>query len=83
MVVVVHVLEREKLIQLACESYNGRKTARWSARAFEPAIPESHADFLDRICVNYLRHHQTVYHGLLATVWGKIGVQQAAHKIRR
>ena len=82
LVVIVELVEKEKLIQLACESYNRRQAARRSVPAVEPATPESDAGFLQRICVNYIRHHRTVYHGLLATVRGKIGVQQAAHEIR-
>ena len=79
----VRLLEQAALIQRACDSYNSRKKGYLTALDFGPASPDSDRWFLERICVNYLRHDCTNYHSGLNSVSGRVGVQQAALKMKR
>ena len=70
--IVIPDLEKDKLIQKACDHYN-----RWNDNAYYPATPSSDLIFLKRICINYLRHQSTCYDEELGKFYGKVGVQDA------
>lgn len=78
----VQLLEPTALIRRACDSYNWLQISKGAAQNFERATAQSDPNFLERISVNYLRHHCTNYHAGLANVSGRVGAQQAAHKIK-
>lgn len=66
-------LDLGALRQLAVDHYNRRAGGRrWredeAGRAWTPANMESDPAFLDRICVNYIRHALTTYDGKLDRV---------------
>jgi len=73
-------LPRHELINLACGHYNEMAIERdkpfW-------ATPNSQRTFLDRICVNYLRHELSDYEPELHSVYGKVGATAARFEIRR
>lgn len=55
-------LQREVLIRRACSHYNQLKTDRTSScRPWTVATPNCEPEFLERICVNYLRHQLSPY----------------------
>ena len=62
---------------LAIVAYNDRN---WEAR--DLASIDSDKDFLDRICVNYIRHELTEYDASLEVVAGKTGSSKAVSAIR-
>jgi hypothetical protein len=68
-------LPRADLIRRACDSYNA-----WS-QDFR-ATPGSSPEFLDRICVNYLRHELTDYERALESLYGQVGRADARDIIR-
>ncbi len=65
---------RKELIRRACESYNNRNIERPDASC---ATPRSESDFLERICVNYLRHEATEYDSHLDGTSGAVGKSAA------
>ena len=69
-------MERDKLIQCACNSFNvGRDDG-------DLARPDSAPGFLARICVNYLRHEMTEYEHHLDLIAGKVGARDAYLEIK-
>ncbi|HZU01314.1 MAG TPA: hypothetical protein VFA10_16715 [Ktedonobacteraceae bacterium] len=85
MQITVTRLPREVVIKRAIASYNAWNQERaWrSFEAWEPATEASDPDFLERITVNYIRHHLTSYDAHLEQLAGQIGVHQAGQVIRR
>lgn len=83
----VPVLDRDELVARACEHYNSRKYNQWERRGysddfyFREATPDSDPTFLERICVNYLRHALSDYERQLEQVAGKVGVACAYESI--
>lgn len=69
-------LEREELIQRACDHYN---IGRFDDNR---ASPDSDVEFLERICVNYLRHCLTSYEDHLDEITGKVGAPYASLEIK-
>lgn len=79
--VEVPIMSKGELIRNACNSYNNRK-ANYSYNGddfdyHEPANKDSDWTFLNRICINYLRHRCTKYEEELEKIFGKVGVNQA------
>lgn len=72
----VPLLDRDELVWQACESYNSR------SRGDLRATPDSDPEFLDRICVNYLRHELTGYEAELDALYGQVGRKEARDIIR-
>jgi hypothetical protein len=85
-VIKVPLMDRDKLIDLACRSYNEWQEQKdmWSEdiRDWEPANFLSSAPFLERICVNHLRHELTGYEKHLEKTFGKVGTSDAYKKIK-
>lgn len=81
----VHRLPTETVIEQAIASYNAHnwETVWRHGDAWEPATERSEPDFLERITVNYIRHHLTSYDTYLEQVVGQVGVRQAGKVIRR
>ena len=77
MPVQVHVISPSRLKRQAIDSYN---TFHWDSD--QPASPASDPSFLDRICVNFIRHELTDYDASLEEVAGRTGVQEAVWAIR-
>lgn len=78
--ITVPEFTHEELIAKACASYNNHKG--WIAYQrgyddFEPATPDSDSEFLNRICLNYLRHQCTRYEQELERIYGKVANQEA------
>jgi hypothetical protein len=85
----VQVLNKKELIKLATQKFNKFRKAKYhkyeatmecdfyeiDEKHPEPelATPESDKIFLDRICVNYLRHKQEDYDNSLNKIKGKTG----------
>jgi hypothetical protein len=80
----VPILGREKLVHLACESYNTRASERDVERGQDDryASSDSAPAFLARITVNYIRHRLTRYEAALYAQFGKVGVEDAVAAIR-
>ena len=66
----VKVLEDSELIRRACDHYNAGDSEFL-------ASPKSSQEFLDRTCVNYLRHCLTDYDEQLDNLRGQVGVDEA------
>src|SRR5206468_3015979 len=83
MPVMVERMPMDTLRQRAMRSYNMHHAelafSYWK-REYEPASEKSDPAFLERITVNFIRHHLTEYDGHLEEVAGKIGVNQARVK---
>lgn len=86
--VEIHIpsIEKTELISQACDHYNdiqmwrkmeGRDTCG------KTATPKSDQKFLERICVNYLRHDLTRYEDHLDEMYGKVGFYDGYEEIRR
>jgi transcriptional regulator GlxA family with amidase domain len=77
MEITVERIDRKQLKKLAVDAYNERNlfTDRF-------ADLDSSKDFLDRICVNYVRHNLTEYDAALEEIAGKVGNQEALILIR-
>jgi hypothetical protein len=71
-------MSKNQLIHRACRHYND-----WNYDSEEPATKDSDHLFLERICVNYLRHELTRYHFHLNEVHGKVGFGGAYFAIRK
>ena len=67
----VPCLSRKELIERACGSYNANHEG--GSRAYQHAEPA----FLERICVNFLRHSLTEYERHLEEIAGKVGTHEA------
>lgn len=67
------ILSSDDLIGRACHSYRSLHDGR---------SPGSDQAFIDRICVNYLRHECSTYEQELAKIFGKTGVADAKSLIR-
>jgi hypothetical protein len=74
--ITVPVMSLPLLTEQACAHYNDWQAARerWDAQA---ATPASNPSFLERISVNYLRHHLSSYEQELERLFGKVGVREA------
>lgn len=79
--VKVPYMKKESLIEAACNSYNDWKSwhENWDG---DLATKKSDSLFLQRICVNYLRHEMTEYDYYLNEVHGKVGIDNAYFAIR-
>lgn len=77
--IVVPKLERDKLIDRACKAYNGRKLFE---NDFVSADSTSDQEFLDRICVNYIRHELTKYDSDMTSMQNLVGAAEARDIIR-
>jgi hypothetical protein len=79
----VHVLQLavDEVRRRAIASYNAHKEANWREE-WEPATLESGQVFLERISVNYVRHHLTAYDGRMEGAAGRIGAGDARDLIR-
>lgn len=69
----------EQVVRRACKAYNMRKENLSMERGYEyePANANSDSVFLNRICVNYLRHQCSSYERQLQNIFGKVGTQEA------
>jgi len=83
--IYIPILDKSKLIKLACNQYNEMQMER----EFEglstcgiKATKESDTKFLERICVNYLRHCLTKYEEHLEEMSGKVGCGEGYGEIR-
>ena len=71
-------VERVKCVEsFAIDAYN-----EYNEDNFNPASHKSNRAFLDRICVNFIRHELTEYDFSLETVAGETGITQAVDAIR-
>lgn len=83
--IVVPQIDAGVLIENACDNYNDYKSfCREYGYDYEfaPASPSSDEAFLQRICVNYLRHRCTEYEQRLEETYRKIGAVDAKRRIR-
>ncbi len=78
MPVSVKLIGLPYLRQLAIDDYNERNPFD-----YEPASTQSDEAFLNRICVNYIRHQMTAYDHALWEVAGRTGKSIAITAIRR
>ena len=82
----VPMLDRAKLIKRACRHYNDMQDWRAAERRYTPdlkATADSDSKFLERICVNYLRHCLTKYEDHLDAMSGKVGFDGGYQEVRR
>jgi hypothetical protein len=70
--ITVPELGRDSLIDQACKHYNAKNWDRDNC-----ASSSSDPEFLDRICVNYLRHVLTEYEARLNEISGQVGAAEA------
>ena len=84
MPITVQRLPLDELQEEAIESYNNFHSILLIERGhdYDPASKESDPAFLERITVNYIRHHLTEYDDHLEEVAGKVGISQAIDAIR-
>ena len=78
-------MDKDVLIKKACASYNNMQAERECyGRSFreQSASKASEIKFLNRICVNYLRHCKTDYEELLDEISGKVGFSVGYQDIR-
>lgn len=78
LVVPLPTLSQEQLKKAAIKHYNARGFGLSASRTetWRPASEDSDPDFLDRICVNYLRHVCSRYESDLTRIAGKTGVDE-------
>ncbi len=76
----VKKLSDSYLIKCACDSYNDWHWEK--GNDFEQASKDSDPLFLERICVNYLRHEMSHYEQYLDQIFGKVGKFEAYNLIR-
>ena len=74
---VINVKQIKRVEAFAIEAYNERNTDE-----FNSVSCKSDRAFLDRICVNFIRHELTEYDISLESVAGKTGIVQAVDAIR-
>lgn len=86
--VQIHIptYDKAKLIKRACDHYNNMQEERefegLSTCGME-ATTDSDPKFIERICVNYLRHCLTKYEEHLDKMSGKVGFAEGYEEIRR
>ena len=81
--VTVPVMSNNDLIRAACDAYNDRQEDRYRYDDDgRYASPNSDTEFVDRICVNYLRHECSEYEYQLGQAFGTTGVSDARRDIR-
>jgi len=81
----VPLLNEEEVRRMAVANYNEIQGLRdsWNrAPEWSPAMETTDRRFLDRITVNYLRHVRTNYDELLASLHGKVGIEEAKELVR-
>jgi hypothetical protein len=73
-------LAKGELIRRACDNYNANVPG-WK---YDAPLANEHSapTFLERICVNYLRHCLTKYETHLGEIAGKVGVRDAYFGIK-
>jgi len=76
----VPAMSKERLIRKACDSFNEWNFER---ECVEQATPSSDPEFLQRICVNKLRHEMSDYDHEVDGVAGRVGVTEAYVEIRK
>jgi len=83
LVIEVVIYEKEKLQQKAINSYNNHKLSlaiefenRGREFDFTEATENSSEQFLNRLMVNYLRHHLTKYEYEINNLFGKVGNEE-------
>lgn len=83
--ITIQRLPLERVMEEAIASYNDYhwEIALRHGEIWEPATEQSDPAFLERITVNYIRHHLTSYDTHLEQVAGQVGVLQAGKVIRR
>ena len=86
--VQIHVptYEKAKLIKRACDHYNYMREEReinGRSTSGRMATINSEKKFIERICVNYLRHCLTKYEEYLDEMSGKVGFAEGYEEIRR
>ncbi|TKD35310.1 hypothetical protein [Azotobacter chroococcum] len=74
----VDVLSNKQLLSCAISAYNARNPYSDSS-----ADPKADQAFLDRICVNFIRHELTHYDHALEAMAGKTGINKAIVLLRR
>lgn len=72
-----------ELVRLACEDYNQRLSRREDSWEMQEASPDSDKAFLDRICVNYLRHASETGYDEARYQEGKVGGDGVYEPVRR
>lgn len=82
--IMVNRLPLEQLLRCAVASYNAfHDELLWErGHDYERASEQSDPAFLERITVNYLRHHLTEYDTHLEELAGQVGVSEATDTIR-
>lgn len=78
--VEVPLIEWDVLVRDACASYNYLER---SIRDEFHASPSSNPRFLERICVNFLRHECSQYEHELIKVAGRVGADDARSRIKK
>jgi hypothetical protein len=82
----VPVFTKDKIIERACKHYNEMQEDREDeglSTSGMKATANSDPKFLERICVNYLRHCLTKYEDHLDEMSGKVGFGEGYEEIRR
>lgn len=83
--ITLPLLPKESLINKACQHYNNMQNHRaYQGLKYsdESACKNSDTLFLERICVNYLRHSLTDYEKELDIIYGKVGFSSGYIEIR-
>ena len=70
--IIVPRMDQAELINRACDNYN--LLERSGANCADQTSPP---EFIERICVNYLRHRLTSYEDNLRKICGKVGARDA------
>lgn len=81
----IRVIPEKQLLNNAIKSYNDFHEMIAMERNnfdYDYATPKSDRNFLERIEVNYIRHNLTKYDNTLENLAGKIGINDAAIKIK-
>jgi len=85
MLITVHHLLPDTLLQRAIAAYNAYHAELEYERGYDyiPASQHSDSAFLERIIVNYIRHELSLYDRHLEELAGRVGVDGASTMIRR
>lgn len=78
--IVIPDIEKNNLIQKACDYYNRLNSMR--GFAYVSATPSCDKPFLKRIIINYLRQHCSCYEEELRKFHKKVGVHEAHYILR-
>ena len=83
--ILIPKISKEKLLEKAIGSYNNMQAEREIMnRSFSDQVNKnSDKEFLDRICVNFLRHQLTDYEEILSDISGKVGFSDGYFEIRK